>query len=611
MAGGSINATALAGANRTAAAAVSRESVTELPSKGHALSAWIIPAAVALFLVAGFFLFGSTGQDDSYLSYWPAYTLAKFGRIMNYSGQPVEQSSSMLWVLCLGLLAFVTRAPVPLLGPLLSIAGGVLAILVAARLAARVNARVPAYAAILAATAMYLVYWSFSGMETSLAAACTAWLALTYSDFVSGACARKFEVVTATLCCLLVRPEMGAVLGLMLGILVGTIWLRHRRGLLRSTAFANAARRIGSLCMLVVGLSIAIAAIRMLLFHVPVPEPALVKGGRHSHIGQGLEYLWFWSRDYYMLPAACLALIGIVWTVKEAVTTPALSATRLVCSALVIAYGAFIIWVGGDWMVAGRFLVHVLPVALVLAASALVRFAPPRWLVPAAAGVALIQLGTMTAYARDYAVSTSLRHPVHGAPRPELADLSWFDRTNRLFLRDAPMSIALGQLVTRMRDTGHPVTHLFSGQMGIVMYRLGLAHFGEIDVTDRHGLADARFANCGLAARQPRTPPGLQISYPWFMQHLEELERQCQIPTPDIVYDIEPKANSSRVQALETHGYAVIFQKRLDVRSNRSFLRGDSVATDEFIAVRRDLLTELHLQELPAAPPPAPAEPRS
>ena len=55
-----------------------------------------------------------------------------------------------------------------------------------------------------------------------------------------------------------------------------------------------------------------------------------------------------------------LTLLGIGWTVKEAVSTRSMSGARLVCTALVVSYGAFIVWVGGDWMLAGRFIAHVL-----------------------------------------------------------------------------------------------------------------------------------------------------------------------------------------------------------------------------------------------------------
>src|SRR5579872_3509203 len=77
----------------------------DLDMKGGGRQIWLVAAAVAIFLALGFVFFRSTGQDDSYISYWPAHTLARYGSIVNYSGDAVEQSSSLLWVLMLGGLA--------------------------------------------------------------------------------------------------------------------------------------------------------------------------------------------------------------------------------------------------------------------------------------------------------------------------------------------------------------------------------------------------------------------------------------------------------------------------------------------------------------------------
>src|SRR5438067_9362289 len=155
-------------------------------------------------------------------------------------------------------------------------------------------------------------------------------------------------------------------------------------------------------------------------------------------------------------------------------------------------------------MLAGRFLVHILPVALVLAACALVRFAPPRLLPAIGAAVLLIQVGGMVWYARNHSVTTDPMRPVRGVSSRVRSELTWFDRTNRLFLRDAPMADALNVVVARMRKSGHPTTHIFSGQMGIVMFRLAARQFGRIDVTDRHGLADRRLATSRLAPSRER-----------------------------------------------------------------------------------------------------------
>src|SRR5204862_487427 len=90
---------------------MSPERKLEARKRNNRQRAGITAAAMGVFLIIGFLFLRSTGQDDAYISYWPAHTLAHYGRIINYTGEAVEQSSSMLWVLVLGALAFITRAP--------------------------------------------------------------------------------------------------------------------------------------------------------------------------------------------------------------------------------------------------------------------------------------------------------------------------------------------------------------------------------------------------------------------------------------------------------------------------------------------------------------------
>lgn len=561
---------------------------------------WLIAAAVSLFLVLGFLLYRSTGMDDCYISYWPAHTLAHYGRIINYSGEAVEQSSSMLWVLMLGALAFLTRAPVPLLGPLLSIAGGALAVVLGFRLAARLDQRIPPYALFLMASATYLLYWSFTGMETSFVGACTAWLALAYSDYLSGVRNRRFEIVAATICCELIRPEMGAVLFVLLIGLAGALWIRRKRSFLTAEDFKAHLIRLGFLGLVVVGAILGFAAARWGYFHSIVPEPALAKGGRHPLLRDGFVYLTMWFIHIDILPAVCLLLAGIVWALRDVVVAPSLNMIRLVCSLLLVTYGCFIVWVGGDWMILGRFTVHVLPVALVLAADALVRFTPRRLLGAIGLVIIAFQLFAAVRSAGKYGIMTSLS-PSGEAVDPTLRpELSWFERNDRLFVRDATVEQAVDRVVTRMLATGHSMVHLYSGQMGIVMYRQGIRHFGHIDVTDRHGLADGRMVHCERAADRARKPNGLAIDYSWYLPLRKELERDCGIPSPDIIYDVENPHTSARAVVIHNNGYALVFHKICDVPRNRAWPPGYDIKMSEFIAVRRDLLPILGCPEVPA-----------
>ena len=56
-----------------------------------------IPFIFSLFFVLlGYALYGSAGHDDSHITFWASYTLSEFGEIVNYNGDRIEQSSSLL-----------------------------------------------------------------------------------------------------------------------------------------------------------------------------------------------------------------------------------------------------------------------------------------------------------------------------------------------------------------------------------------------------------------------------------------------------------------------------------------------------------------------------------
>ncbi len=168
-------------------------------------------------------------------------------------------------------------------------------------------------------------------------------------------------------------------------------------------------------------------------------------------------------------------------------------------------------------------------------------------------------------------------------------------------MRDAPVASALDRVVGRVLATGQPVAHLFSGQMGIVMYTLANQRFGHVDITDRHGLTDRRLSTCSLAATRPRMPNGLAIEYGWYLPRRKKLEQECGVPQPDILYDIEPVRSLGRAKAANKYGYALVYHQVCDVPQPDGLIRGYNVALDEFIAVRKELIPRMGLHELPVS----------
>ena len=83
--------------------------------------------ATLLGLALAICLWGQGGQDDKYITYWPARTLAEHGEILNYNGLRLEQSSSLSLVLLLAAVYRLTPFSMPMLGYLVSLAGAALA----------------------------------------------------------------------------------------------------------------------------------------------------------------------------------------------------------------------------------------------------------------------------------------------------------------------------------------------------------------------------------------------------------------------------------------------------------------------------------------------------
>jgi hypothetical protein len=127
------------------------------------IAVYMIPSAI-LVLVGAFF-FPSAGQDDAHITYWAAYSLYHFGEVLNYNGDRVEQSSSLLQVILLALAAFVSKIDIVTLGKLSSVLFGVASLVALHILMKKIEPKAAFLAAVLTGTSAYFVYWSFGGLE--------------------------------------------------------------------------------------------------------------------------------------------------------------------------------------------------------------------------------------------------------------------------------------------------------------------------------------------------------------------------------------------------------------------------------------------------------------
>ncbi len=579
------------------------------PPEFETRSHWRTPLltlAPALLLAIGGLLFPAAGRDDAHIGYWVASGLAKFGRVINYNGEAIEQSSTLLHALVLAAAHPLLGGSVDmvLLGRLSAIVFGLGAVLLAQRLAGRIDRALAPAAGLLTATAAYFVYWSFGGLESTLCALLALWVILAFGnalDQTRWSLVSFFNATAATLLFVLARPEQPLVLVCLLAGTGGTLLLRRGYGPPGDPRTDSEMMRrlflLAVICALVIG---ALFAWRWHTFGSSFPQPVSAKSGSFSArtVKAGLRYF----RSHLIRePGAGLfaltALAGATLAARELWRRPRLDPRLLLCVLFLAADAAFVLLAGGDWMEAARFFVPFLPVAAILAAFALWRLwqRRPTWAIALAIVLAVAQCATVWRLAARRSTARPLWASVVTEPfatEARATDFSWFERANRVNLRDIPTIRQLDTIVTKLRPEkehrAEPV-RLMSAQLGMVAYHVVGRHFGHVEIVDRRGLVDRRFTGCKLLARLPRTAGGLQLDYRYYFAHRAELETECRLPRPDIIFDIG--------DVPEMPDYTVVYTQGGRIRTDSRRLPGFQWEASQFIAVRNDLLPALGIAD--------------
>jgi hypothetical protein len=138
-----------------------------------------------MLVLVGAFFFPSAGRDDAHITYWAAYSLYHFGEVLNYNGDRVEQSSSLLQVILLAIAAFVSKIDIVTLGKLSSILFGVASLVALHILTKKIEPKAAFLAAALTGTSAYFAYWSFGGLETTLATFTSLLLIIAYGAYLN------------------------------------------------------------------------------------------------------------------------------------------------------------------------------------------------------------------------------------------------------------------------------------------------------------------------------------------------------------------------------------------------------------------------------------------
>lgn len=564
----------------------------------------VLGAAVLLVLV-GVVFFSSAGSDDSHITYWPAYTLSHYGAILNYNGERVEQSSSLLNVLLLALCEKLTGFPITDLGKVLSVLFGVASVVAVSFLARRIQPKTAFPAALLTATSAYFVYWAFGGLEATLVCFTLICVVIAYSDFLASPLSNRkvlFYPVAATVPFLLVRPESPIVL--ICGLFGVGLVVFLKRQVLRGDGLEDPDQLLPRLAILL-GICVLCAAILFLVrgwyFGSILPQPVSAKssGLSWSSVNQGIQYFraqLLQSRPIEFLLGLCiLGLAYFSWTeLRSRNGNPYV----LLTLGLGGTYTLSVLFSGGDWMEGGRFLVPVIPIALMFIPLLLLRLSQswPTWFV-----VLLLLLGlegrTLLSFTSDRSTGTPIWSEIRVPDGFDLARFSWFERRNRVNMRDVPTLDYVDGLISRLLILGSDRVVILSGQMGMVPFHIALEHFPRVRFLDRHALVERAFTSCPVTASLPRTQLGLDVTYESYFQARDSLERECGVARPDIIFDVMYKSEAT---VLETHGFTIVFYQTGFVAredkwpvGGKNWLPGLAIRARQLVAVRNDLLPRL------------------
>jgi hypothetical protein len=545
-----------------------------------------VALAIAIQLGVGLTLFRSTGRDDAYITFWPAWTLVHHGALENYSGERVEQSSSLLQTLLLAALHALSGIGIPELGWTSGIAAAALAVALAPRL---VPPGTPGAGAVawIAALSAPLLYWSFSGMETPLVALLGVLLALCARSAAEGrgALGRPALGGSVVLAYLLARPEAPLLAIPLFGALA--LWLAAAgRGDADARAAGGRVARLGAIAL---GLAAGIALARLAWFGSALPQPVIAKSPGLSAVAlaRGIDYL-AGVPSLFPLYAGLLAALGVLARRRVDRVQACGPAAAALLSAGQLSFAALS---GGDWMEAGRLVAPAVPslaVATVFACQAL----PSRALRLGALALvlALCALGTLDVARRE---STGI--PIWTQPQsvflPRYEGAPLCERANRIHVRDMPAAAALGEILTRLAPPGGQRIQVFTGQGGMLLFDALRPVHGRVGVLDRSGLLDRTLTSSPTAVARGRSRYGLNVEFDTILDLRARIRAESGLPDPDVIFDLHFSANE--LESLRRAGFERVYVQSGVVEHGDAELPGLPVSAQQSIFVQRRHLERL------------------
>ena len=485
-----------------------------------------------IFCIIYLVLFGYTGRDDSHITYFPGEMLSQGHGIVNYNGDKLEQSSTLLFVIALGIATFIapqdwTAAD---LGPILSVSFAIMFFILLSKWIFKSKMHWLVSVAIGLQTPF--IYWSLSGMENSLYALLLLCFIISYANETRYS--RLLAVISALIS--LVRPEGFIVI---LCTTFGVELLRYYSKI--PTSF----KHIG---YTFIGIITAFLFKTMLGLGIfPLPVYAKQDIDVFDRLISGLSYFRDTFTTFPIL--LCVAFVSFLFFSKEMfISKKRFNIEALTAFCIVLATGSFALLAGGDWMENGRFLVVTFLFSVflgflllnnerlrILAAGALVIFSLYSGYLVASSGYGGVPIFSVQAYhTQNYSPSIWERYS-----RIHSRDIGFTDRFLDVINKDLRDDIVIGSV-----------------QAGFVPYFVILNTPKDVRFVDFVGLSSEDVHSCGWGYG------GLGGFFGVFYENLENIH-ECGLKLPDYIFDLD-NGDFDRMNKLISVGCEEIFKESLN-----------------------------------------------
>lgn len=544
----------------------------------HSNTHTLVTAGIMLSIALG--LFGPSGQDDPYITFSTAQELAQHHHIANINGEAVESGSSILHVVLLAISHNITGIDFPILGIFYSLFFAIACLPLVKVVAKKAGIQQTSILQLALALSTGFIYWAMGSLESTFSSFLILCIILSLTHYIE-----RESKTAGLMCCLafvsflLVRPEAFFV-GIAALIFLACVFSTDK----------NKQKKILFITAAVVITFLITAICRYLYFGQLFPQPVYAKADQFHAIKilHGLLY-FIVSAQISLIALSFGCLVALNTCRKNRQNTPnALWISLAFC----LAYLAFIVSSGGDWMGGGRFFVPIIPALFIIFFFTIQHSTYYKQWIYALFIILTLEL---TVFSEQFATGM----PIYKAPTflpitayQKNTPYHWTEFNNYIHANDIILLNAITPII-QVALTQQEQVNIAGVQMGMIPYFLRQSFQEQVYFIDMRGLTTQHITQCKNFVNAPRLWTGIFVDYAEYFN----AQQECQLPSLDIIYELQNlnvADNQTRLQALEKQHYHIVYTQHTHIRGG---FFGNKLLQSPYIIAVSDAL----FQRLPNA----------